>query len=145
MITQSRGGLFTFLDRRTVEGLLGVPLPKTAGDIRYLRWQASGDLAYHEALIRFDSSKEDYLAFVQARGLTPFAVSGPNVHLPTDWRPPPEIRKPDWWEPSPETPADAASGKVGVYGSIAAKWEDGRVYALIVDTGHRSSASRLEP
>ena len=133
-------GVISFLDRRTVERLLGAPLPKTARDVRYLRWQPRGDLAYHEALIRFDSSKEDYLAFVQARGLTPFVVSGPNVHLPTDWQPPPEIKKPDWWKPSPETPPDAASGKVGVYGSLVMKWEDGRAHALIVNTGHRSSA-----
>jgi hypothetical protein len=94
-----------------------------------------------EALIRFDAPKEGYLAFVQARGLTPFVVSGPNVHLLTDWQPPPKIEKPAWWDPSSETPPDAASGKVGIYGSIVVKWEEGRVYALIVDTGHRSSAS----
>lgn len=140
MITRSRGGLFAFLDRRTVEALLGAPLPKSASDVRYLRWQPSGDLAYHEALVRFDASLEDYRAFVQTRGLTPFSVSGPNVHLPIDWSPPTEIDAPDWWLPSPETPLDAASGQVGVYGSIAVKWENGRVYAVIVDTGHRSSA-----
>lgn len=140
MTRKSRGGLFTFFDRRTAERLLGADLPKSARDVRYLHWQPSGDLAYHEALIRFDASIEDYRAFVQARGLTPFSISGPNVHLPVDWSPPPEIDTPDWWQPSPETPPDAASGRVGMYGSVIMKWENGRVYVLIVDTGHRSPA-----
>lgn len=140
MTTQSRGGLFTFFDRRTAERLLGAALPQSASDVRYLCWQPSGDLAYHEALVRFDTSTEDYRTFVQARGLTPFSVSGPNVHLPTDWSPPPGIDAPDWWQPSTETPPDAASGQVGLYGSIAVKWESGRVYVVVVDTGHRSSS-----
>lgn len=141
MTTRNRGGLFTFFDRQTAERLLGSALPKSASDVRYLCWQPSGDLAYHEALVRFDASIEDYRAFVQARGLTPFSVSGPNVRLPIDWSSPPEIDAPDWWQPSANTPSDAASGQVGVYGSIAVKWENGRVYAIIVDTGHRSPAS----
>jgi len=140
MTTQSHGGLFSFFDRRSAERLLGAALPKSAGDVRYLCWQPSGDLAYHEALVRFDASIEDYRAFVQARALTAFSVSGPSVHLPIDWSPPAEVDAPDWWQPSADTPPDAASGQVGVYGSIAVKWEKGRVYAFIVDTGHRSPA-----
>ena len=141
MISRSHGGLLAGLDRRTVQQLLGAPLLPSAADVRYLRWQPSGDLAYHEALVRFDASAEEYQSFVARRGLTPFSVSGPNVHLPIDWTPPVKIDRPDWWFPSSNTPADAASGKVGSHGSIAVKWEDGRVYAVIVDTGERQSAS----
>ncbi|WP_413935777.1 hypothetical protein [Nitrospira sp. BLG_1] len=141
MTSKSRGGLFAFFDRRTAARLLGAPLPRSARDVRYLCWQPSGDLAYQEALVRFDTSMNDYQAFVLARGLTPFSVSGPNVHLPIDWSSPREVAAPDWWQPSAKTPADAASGQLGVYGSIAVKWENGRAYALIVDTGHRAPAS----
>jgi hypothetical protein len=141
MTTESRGGLFAYFDRRTAERLLGAALPRSARDIRYLCWQPSGDLAYQEALVRFDTSINDYQAFIQTRGLTPFSVSGPNVHLPIDWSPPREVAMPDWWQPSAKTPPNAASGQVGVYGSIAVKWENGRVYTIIVDTGHRAPAS----
>jgi hypothetical protein len=145
MTPQSRGGLFSVFDRQAAERLLGVALPTSARDVRYLSWQPSGDLAYHEALLRFDASIEDYRALVQARGLTLFSVSGPDVHLPIDWSPPREVNAPDWWQPSASTPPDAASGQVGVYGSIAVKWENGRVYAVIVDTGHRSTAAGAGP
>ena len=141
MISRSHGGLLAGLDRRRVQQLLGALLLPSSTDVRYLRWQPSGDLAYHEALVRFDASAEDYQSFVARRGLTPFSESGPNVHLPIDWTPPVAIDRPDWWVPSSNTPADAASGKVGSHGSIAVKWEDGRVYAVIVDTGERQPAS----
>jgi hypothetical protein len=136
-IKQSRGGPFSALDRVAAERLIGAPLPKSATNVQYLRWQPSGDLAYHEALVQWESPKEDYIAFVSARGLTPFSTSGPDVHLPIDWRPASQIDKPEWWNPTPETPADAASGQVGTFGSIAAKWEADRVYVMITDTGHR--------
>lgn len=145
MMSRSHGGLLACLDRRAVQQLLGASLPPSADDVRYLRWQPSGDLAYQEALVRFDASAVDYQSFVARRGLTPFSESGPNVHLPIDWTPPVEIDRPDWWFPRPDTPADAASGKVGSHGSIAVKWEDGRVYAVIVDTGERPSASGGAP
>ncbi|MFZ5511091.1 MAG: hypothetical protein ACOZCP_13660 [Pseudomonadota bacterium] len=137
MIRHDRGGLLSFLDRRKVERLLGVPLPKGARRVHYLLWRPSDHLAYHEALIRFEADRDAYLSFVHARGLTPFSESGPDVHLPIDWSPAPEITRPRWWNPTPATPPDAASGKVGLYGSLAAKWEDGKVFVLIEDTGHR--------
>jgi hypothetical protein len=118
--------------------MIGAPLPDSAGDVRFLRWQPSTDLAYYEALIRWDSTKEEYVNFIRERGLTRFSASGPNVHLPTDWRPNPQIDNPDWWNPTPETPPDAASGMAGTFGSLAAKWEAGRVYVLLTDTGHRT-------
>lgn len=135
MIEQDRGGLFVFLDRRAAARMLGAPLPAAAGDLHFLRWQPSGDLAYWEALIRFDAPREDYLALIRQLGLAPFAASGPTVHLPIDWAPPPELSAPDWWTPSPQTPADAAAGPLGAYGSLALKWEGGRVYGRLVDTG----------
>jgi hypothetical protein len=30
---------------------------------------------------------------------------------------------------------------VGLHGSVAMKWEDGRVYVFLVDTGHRGAGS----
>ena len=137
MIEQSRSGFFGFLDRRAVQRLLDACLPKNAHNVRYLRWRPSTDLAYQEALICWDCPQEEYLEFVRARALTLLSVSGPNVHLPSGWQPAPEIPRPDWWEPSSDTPPDAASGTVGTFGSIIAKWEAGRVYVLITDTGHR--------
>jgi hypothetical protein len=141
MIEQSRGGLFVLLDRRRVEGLLGLSLPDGVEDLRYLIWQPSSDLAYLEALVRFAAPDGAYQALVQALGLVPFAQSGPGVHLPIDWSPPPEVAAPDWWQPGPETPPDAAGGPLGVYGSIAAKRLPGvgLVYLRIVDTGHRTA------
>ena len=140
MIETSRGGLFAPFDRRAAQRLIGAPLPDGAEDVRFVRWQPSGDLAYHEALIRFACSKEDYLALVRARGLTLFADSGPDVHLPIPWRPAPEMNDPEWWTPSSETPPDAAGGLVGSDGSIAAKWEAGHAYVMVTDTGHRRPA-----
>lgn len=137
MITQSRGGLFTALDRHAAERLVGGALPVSATNTKYLRWQPSGDLAYYEALVRWDSTREHYLEFVHERGFTVFSTSGPDAHLPIDWRPAAQIESPAWWDPTSETPADAASGRVGMFGSIAAKWEAGRVYVMITDTGHR--------
>lgn len=139
MITRSHGGLLAGLDRRMVQTMLGVALPPSAADVNYIRWQPSGELAYFEALVRFDASPDDYQLFVSQRGLTLFANSGPNVHLPIDWRPPAAIETPSWWTPSTLTPADAASGKVGLHGSLAVKWQEGHVYAVIVDTGERPS------
>lgn len=139
MIEQSQGGLLAFVDRRTVEKLLDARLPANVKNIRYIRWQPSGDLAYFEALISWESSKQDYLSFAQARGLTPFSTSGPNVHLPIDWRGSSEIPEADWWNPSDETPEDANSGAIGTFGSIKVKWEAGRVYGIVTDTGHRGA------
>lgn len=138
MMKQDHHAFFGLGDRREAQRLLGTELPADAHEIRYLVWQPSTDLAYHEALLRFDASHADYLACVERRGLALFVSSGPTVHLPIDWTPSPEITAPDWWQPSAVTPPDAAGGLVGRYGSIAVKWERGHVYALIVDTGHRS-------
>lgn len=139
MISRSHGGLLAGLDRRVVQTMVGAALPASAADVNYIRWQPSDDLAYYEALVRFDASAEDYRLFVSQRELILFTTSGPNVHLPIDWSPPAAIEAPSWWTPSPLTPAEAASGKVGLHGSLAVKWEEGHVYAVIVDTGERAS------
>ena len=139
MIARNRGGLMAWLDRRAVTRMVGVPLPAAASDIRYVRWQASSDLAYYEAVIRFSCSKEAYLAFVGARGMTSLSVSGPNVYLPASWQPAPDMQQPDWWGPAPTTPPDAASAAVGSDGSIVAKWEGGHTFVMIIDTGHRAT------
>lgn len=139
MITQHRGGWLSFLDHRRVKRLLGGPLPESATDLRLLIWQPSGDLAYHEALVRFDLDRAAYLAFVRSQGLALFADGGPDVHLPIDWSAPTQMQPPSWWAPSPDTPADAASARLGDYGSVATKWEDGHVYVFVRDTGHRSA------
>lgn len=145
MIERERGGIFAFLDRRRVEGLLGVPLPEVVEDLRFLIWRPSTDLAYLEALVRFAAPDGAYEALVQSLGLVPYAESGSGVHLPIDWSPPPEVEAPDWWQPGPETPPDATGGPLGVYGSIAAKRVSGvvvglgLVYLRIVDTGHRAT------
>lgn len=134
-----------FLNRHRIENLLGTPLPRGAADLHYLRWRPSIDLAYEEALIRFTVPAHDYLSFVQACGLTPFALSGPTVHLPIDWAPPPEVAAPPWWEPTGETPHDAAGGPLGRYGSIAVKWERGRVYCRLIDPGPRAAGPDPDP
>lgn len=137
MTERERGGLFAFLDRRRVEGLLGVPLPEGIEDLRFLIWQPSTDLAYLEALVRFAASVAGFDSLVESLGLVRYAQSGPGVHLPTDWSPPPEVPAPDWWQPGAETPPDAAGGPLGLYGSVAAKRVQGLIYLRIVDTGHR--------
>lgn len=138
MIRHQRGGFLAFLDRRDAARLIGAPLPVTAGDLRFLVWQPSGDLAYHEALIRFDASEDAYRRWVGEVGLAPYSAGGGGVHLPIDWSPPEGVSAPDWWRPSPQTPPDAAGGWLGLYGSIAAKWEQGCVYLRLVDTGQRT-------
>ena len=137
MIEHSRGGALAWLDRRAAERMLGTSLPAGARDLHYLRWQPSGDLAYYEGIIRFDCSKDDYLAFARARGMTLLSESGANVHLPASWEPAPDMRNPAWWQPTGETPPDAASGLVGSDGSLITKWESGHTYVMVTDTGHR--------
>jgi hypothetical protein len=131
-----------FLDRRVVRRLLQVPLPREACNIRYLVSQPNGDLAYHEALIRFDCDQSDYLDLVRNRGMSTFAETGHDAHLPIDWSPAPEVERPVWWTPTPQTPSDAAGARVGKYGSIVAKWENGHAFVLIEDTGHQHGARR---
>lgn len=138
MIAHSRGGLLAWLDRRAVERMVGVPLPRAAREIRYVRWQGSRDLAYSEAVIRFACDREDYLAFTRARNMTPLSATGPNVHLPASWEPAPDMHQPEWWTPAPTTPPHAASAAVGSDGSIVAKWESGHAYVMVTDTGHRT-------
>ena len=94
MMEQSRGGLFAFLDRRRVEGLLGVSLPAGVEDLKFLIWHPSSDLAYLEALVRFAAPQGAYEALVRSLGLVSYAASGPGVHLPIDWSPPPEVEAP---------------------------------------------------
>jgi hypothetical protein len=136
---QSRGGLFSWLDRRTVEKLLGVPLPVQAADLRYYIWRPSTDLAVYDAYITFRLPYAAYLDLVRRRKLVLFKDSGPTAHLPTAWKQSDEFDRLAWWDPSPETPVDAASGSVGTYGWILAKYERGHVYVIISDTGHTAA------
>lgn len=138
MIARSSGGWLAWRDRRAVARMVGVALPAASRDVHYVRWQASRDLAYYEAVIRFACSKEAYLEFIRARGMTPFSVTGPNVHLPTSWEPAPDMQPLPWWTPAPVTPPDAASAAVGSDGSIVAKWESDHAYVMVTDTGHRT-------
>jgi hypothetical protein len=136
VIRKSLGRPFGWLDRRRVERLLGVSLPAEAKDLRYLKWQPSTDLALYEAYIKFRAPHAAYLDLVRGRSLVMFRDSGPTAHMPTDWRQAPQLEPLEWWDPSPDTPPDAASGQVGVYGWILAKHERGHVYVFISDTGH---------
>lgn len=144
MSIRTHGGPLAFLDRRTVRRLLGMAPPARARRLRYLVWRPNGELAYHEALVRFDCARADYLQWRDDRGLARFADTGFDRHLPIDWAPAPEIDRPDWWHPSATTPPEAGAATVGVYGSIVAKWEDGHVYVLVEDTGHRNAPDRGE-
>jgi hypothetical protein len=141
MTSRNRGGLFSVLDRRRVARLLGAPLPAAARDVRFLLWQPSSDLAYSELVVRFDASLEAYREFVRACGLAYYEATKATVHLPIPWRTPGELAPPDWWQPLDGTPPHAAAGRVGLHGSVAMKWEDGRVYVFLVDTGHRGAGS----
>jgi hypothetical protein len=136
MRAQGRRGLFRWLDRRRVEKLLGVPLPAQAGDLRYYIWRPSTDLALYDAYITFRSSYAAYLDLVRRRKLILFKDGGPTAHLPTAWKQSDEFGRLQWWDPSPDTPMDAASGSVGAYGWIVAKYERGHVYVMISDSGH---------
>jgi hypothetical protein len=136
MITQSRGGLFKPIDRRAVEKLFGVPLPGGVEDIKYLREQPSADLAFFEACLRFRASHDSYLELISRRDLKLFRETGPTAQLPRNWQQLEVIKPPQWWNPSDETPPDAASATIGVYGCILAKWENEYVYVIISDTGH---------
>jgi hypothetical protein len=136
VIRRSFGGVLSWLDRRRVSRLLGVALPDGASELRFLRWQPSDDLALYEAYIRFRSTGQEYHDFLRRRQLVRFEESGPTAHLPTEWKPSPEVRRIEWWDPTPGTPPDAASGRVGAYGWMLAKYERGFVYVFISDTGH---------
>ena len=100
MIARSSGGWLAWRDRRAVARMVGLALPAAAGDVRYARWQASSDLAYYEAVICFSCSREVYLEFMRARDMTPFSVTGRNVHLPTTWEPAPDLQPLPWWTAS---------------------------------------------
>jgi hypothetical protein len=136
MRKHSWGGLFRGFDRRAVEKLIGASLPAQTAELRYFKWQPSTDLAVYDAYVKFRASNEDYLDFVRRRNLIFFEQSGPTAHLPTAWKQSDEIAALDWWDPGPETPPDAASGTVGVYGWVLTKYEGGCVYVVISDTGH---------
>ena len=129
------GGVFSYFDRRAVQKLLGVPLPAQVTDLYYAKWQPSTDLALYEAYIKFKTDQEAYLDLVRRLNLILFEASGPTAHLPTHWHQSPDFNKLAWWDPSPETPVDAASGTVGIYGWILMKYERGYVYIIISDTG----------
>jgi hypothetical protein len=114
--------------------LLGVDLPASARQVQYVDWQPSGDLAYHEALVAFELTQEDYDAWIADAGFGPSSAQRPAV-----WAAPPEIEAPKWWTPSTATPATTVSRTIGEYGSVTMKWEGGTVYAHVVDTGHHAS------
>jgi hypothetical protein len=109
--------------------------------VRYLCWQLSGDLAYHEALVRFNISNEEYWAFAPNWGHALLAISGPNVqHLSIDWSLPAEADPLYWRQPLPKTPSDDGRQPGRHRGIIAMKWESGRIYVLIVDIRYHSPA-----
>jgi hypothetical protein len=136
MIRTHRGGIWTWADRRRIERLLGAALPQSAQELRYLDWQPSGDLAYHEALIRFRVPLDEYRSWMSALGLANGVQGGVPADGPAIWQAPPEIDPPSWWDASADFTPDAAWGQIGPYGALAMKWERGAVYVHIVDTGH---------
>ena len=131
--------LIHYFQRRAAQRLLGAPLPSDASDLHFVKYRVSSDLAGYDAYIKFRASRPSFLALVRQRGL---ALSGggiPSAHLPTAWRLPPGSKAVEWWDAGVDTPADSASGSVGVFGWIVAKHEHGCVYVIISDTGHRKS------
>lgn len=139
MMRTHRGGLLTWLDRRDAARLLGVDLPEAASDVRFVDWQPSGDLAYHEALVRFDLSREQYEAWLVRAGYTPLPAGDMPLEGRAAWLAPPEMARPDWWTPTDAIPPGTLRRAVGEHGSLVMKWEDGAVFAHLVDTGHRAA------
>jgi len=142
MMRTSRGGVWGWLDRRAVERLLGARLPDHARNVRYVDWQPSGDLAYHEALIRFELALEPYRQWLAGSRLPVLAAGELPPEGPAIWRAPPELSAPPWWTPSSDMTLDTAQRRVGGYGSLIVKWENGSVFAHLIDTGHCASDTR---
>lgn len=141
MIRISRGGIWGVFEHRALARWLGMGLPGTARDLRFLRWQATGDLAYHEVLARFEIPLEAYRVWISDPGLETVSGGALPPDGPAIWRGPPEVAAPAWWDPSPEMTPDTAWRRVGEYGTLAMKWERGRAYLHLIDTGHAAAAS----
>jgi hypothetical protein len=139
MMRTHRGGLMAWLDRHEAARLLDAELPEQATDVRYVVWHPSGDLAYREALVRFELAAEPYQAWLDRAGFAQLAPGESPLEGRAAWLAPPEVPRPEWWTPTDATPRGTARRRVGDYGSLLLKWENGAVFAHLVDTGHRAA------
>ena len=88
------------------------------------------------AYIRVGGPPDDLLSLVRRLALHRYGEEGALPYLPTGWRTQPQVEL-DWWDATGETPPESWAGPFGVAGSIVAKLERGRLYAIVTDTGRR--------
>jgi hypothetical protein len=121
-------------DRRAqVERLIGTTLPQEADDLHHAIVRPSSQLAFYTAYVRFGASHDDYVALMRRMAMDFVSDGGAaNRHLPTAWRSPSD---PSWWDPGDETPPDAAAKTLAYNGWAVAKYERGRVYLILTETG----------
>ena len=127
-------------DRDEVEELLGVEVPASAEEIRHFRWQPSDELRFYTAYIKVRAPRADLLALVRRLRLHRYGDEGALPYLPTRWRTHPQVDL-DWWDASRRTPRESWAAPFGTDGSIVAKIERGRLYAIVTDTGHREGTT----
>jgi hypothetical protein len=109
-------------------------LPAGVRDVRYHRWQPSSDLSFFTGYVKLGGPRDDLVSIPPQLGLHRLGEEGALPYLPTSWATQPQVTL-DWWDAGPETPPESWAGPFGVSGTIVAKLEDGRLYAIVTDTG----------
>ncbi|MFN0085505.1 MAG: hypothetical protein ACKVX9_08970 [Blastocatellia bacterium] len=132
-----RGGTMSGArERRQIEKLFGINLPKHFNDLHYFKWQPNADLSYYVTYIKLRASQEEFAVLAAQMGLTFTGGGGDaDLHLPAAWEPMPEVRL-EWWDSTPATPSASAARSFGANGWIVAKYERDCVYLIVTDTGY---------
>jgi hypothetical protein len=111
-----------------------VDLPKSAGDVRFLRWQPSRDLKLFTAYARVTLPADDALDLMAELGMSRKGEEGALGLLPAPWGVMPGVEVP-WWDAGPQTPPESFARSYGVNGEMRAKLEGGTLYLIVSDTG----------
>jgi len=120
--------------RRSVEKLLGTPLPQSTRAVFYERHQPSGDLSMYTAWARVEMPKEDAPMLVSRLDMSHGGASAEtDFLLSSGWNVFPEAR-PAWF--AIREPSDRAVARpFGVNGWLVADYADGALLILATDTG----------
>lgn len=131
------GPMHGFLDRRAVEDLLRVSLPRSVEDLNYYKFYPSPDYQEHYIYIKFRVSKEDYLDLMSRMGIPIYEKSHPELRtlLPGQWKAPPNLGL-KWWYPKVDladdmTIPDDTAMLLSLPDYTVAKYENNYVYIVI--------------